>query len=259
MGKNIAICNLRKKTKFLAMKQSIVTGASRGIGLAIAEELASRGSDVVLISRSGCDAQAAAIAQKFGVRAKGFVCDVADSLQVQETFKAAIDFLGGVDVLVNNAGITRDGLLLRMKDEDFDQVLAADLRSVFLCTRAVSRTMVSNRKGSIINITSINALRGQPGQANYAAAKAGIIGLTKSNAAEFASRGIRVNAVAPGFIDTEMTAALGVEVCEKYRAQIPLGKVGKPENVAKLVQFLASDDSDYITGQVIGVDGGLNI
>jgi len=238
--------------------KSIVTGASRGIGLAIARELASRGSDVVLISRGGCPEQAEAIAKEFGVKTFTFACDVSNSESVKDAFKQAIDALGGVDCLVNNAGITRDGLVLRMKDEDFDNVIATDLRSTFLCTRAVLRTMMGARKGSIVNIASLNGIRTQAGQANYAAAKAGVIGITKSNSMEFGSRGITVNAVAPGFIDTDMTAAMSEETRTKYAAQIPLGRLGKPEDVAKAVAFLASDDAKYITGQVIGVDGGLN-
>ncbi|MBR3070367.1 3-oxoacyl-[acyl-carrier-protein] reductase [Fibrobacter sp.] len=238
--------------------KSIVTGASRGIGLAIARELASRGSDVVLISRGGCPEQAEAIAKEFGVKTFTFACDVSNSESVKDAFKQAIDALGGVDCLVNNAGITRDGLVLRMKDEDFDNVIATDLRSTFLCTSAVLRTMMGARKGSIVNIASLNGIRTQAGQANYAAAKAGVIGMTKSNSMEFGSRGITVNAVAPGFIDTDMTAAMSEETRTKYAAQIPLGRLGQPEDVAKAVAFLASDDAKYITGQVIGVDGGLN-
>ncbi|MBO4827893.1 MAG: 3-oxoacyl-[acyl-carrier-protein] reductase [Fibrobacter sp.] len=238
--------------------KSIVTGASRGIGLAIARELAARGSDVVLISRGGCPEQAEAIAKEFGVKTFTFACDVSNSESVKDAFKQAIDALGGVDCLVNNAGITRDGLVLRMKDEDFDNVIATDLRSTFLCTRAVLRTMMGARKGCIVNIASLNGIRTQAGQANYAAAKAGVIGMTKSNSMEFGSRGITVNAVAPGFIDTDMTAAMSEETRAKYAAQIPLGRLGQPEDVAKAVAFLASDDAKYITGQVIGVDGGLN-
>ena len=238
--------------------KSIVTGASRGIGLAIARELAARGSDVVLISRGGCPEQAEAIAKEFGVKTFTFACDVSNSESVKDAFKQAIDALGGVDCLVNNAGITRDGLVLRMKDEDFDNVIATDLRSTFLCTRAVLRTMMGARKGSIVNIASLNGIRTQAGQANYAAAKAGVIGMTKSNSMEFGSRGMTVNAVAPGFIDTDMTAAMSEETRAKYAAQIPLGRLGQPEDVAKAVAFLASDDAKYITGQVIGVDGGLN-
>ncbi|MCR5379207.1 MAG: 3-oxoacyl-[acyl-carrier-protein] reductase [Fibrobacter sp.] len=242
----------------LNRKKAIVTGASRGIGFAVAQELAAQGHDVALISRSGCESQAADLAAKYGVKALSFACDVSDSAQVQEVFAAAIKELGGVDVLVNNAGITRDGLLMRMKDEDFDAVIQTNLRSVFLCTRAVTRTMMGARSGHIVNISSINALRGQAGQTNYAAAKAGVIGITRSNSREFASRGITVNAVAPGFIDTDMTAKLSDEVRAQYAAQIPLGRLGKPEDVAKTVAFLASDNAKYITGQIIGVDGGLN-
>ena len=217
--------------------KSIVTGASRGIGLAIARELAARGSDVVLISRGGCPEQAEAIAKEFGVKTFTFACDVSNSDSVKDAFKQAIDALGGVDCLVNNAGITRDGLVLRMKDEDFDNVIATDLRSTFLCTRAVLRTMMGARKGSIVNIASLNGIRTQAGQANYAAAKAGVIGMTKSNSMEFGSRGITVNAVAPGFIDTDMTAAMSEETRAKYAAQIPLGRLGQPEDVAKAVAF----------------------
>jgi 3-oxoacyl-[acyl-carrier protein] reductase len=212
----------------------------------------------VLISRGGCPEQAEAIAKEFGVKTFTFACDVSNSESVKDAFKQAIDALGGVDCLVNNAGITRDGLVLRMKDEDFDNVIATDLRSTFLCTRAVLRTMMGARKGSIVNIASLNGIRTQAGQANYAAAKAGVIGMTKSNSMEFGSRGITVNAVAPGFIDTDMTAAMSEETRAKYAAQIPLGRLGQPEDVAKAVAFLASDDAKYITGQVIGVDGGLN-
>lgn len=242
----------------LKQKKSIVTGASRGIGLAIAKELASQGSDVVLISKNGCDVQAKAIEQEFGVKTIAYACDVSDSQAVQSTFKQAIDFLGGVNVLVNNAGIVRDGLVLRMKDESFDEVVANDLRSVFLCTRAVAKTMLSARNGHIINIASINGIRAQAGQANYAAAKAGVIGITKSNAVEFAPRGVTVNAVAPGFIETDMTASINAEIREIYETKIPLGHLGKPEDIAKMVAFLASDNAKYITGQIIGVDGGLN-
>lgn len=239
-------------------RRCIVTGASRGIGLACAREFARRGDDVALVSRSGCDAQAAAIAEEFGVRAFSFACDVSDSASVQKVFAEILTALGGVDVLVNNAGITKDCLVLRMKDEIFDDVIASDLRSTFLCTRAVTKSMLTSRSGRIVNIASINAIRAQAGQANYAAAKAGVIGLTRSNAMEFASRGVTVNAVAPGFIDTDMTAALGEEVRKRYMAQIPLGRLGAVEDIAKTVAFLASDDAKYITGQVISVDGGLN-
>ena len=235
-----------------------MTGASRGIGLAIATELAREGADVAILSTSVKEDLAAKLSSELGVQVKSYACNVADSETVQSVFKQIIADMGTVDILVNNAGITRDGLLMRMKDEDFDAVIATNLRSVFLCTRAVARTMMGNRSGHIVNVSSINALRGQAGQSNYAAAKAGVIGLTRTNAMELSSRGITVNAVAPGFIDTDMTAKLSPEVREKYAAQIPLGRLGQPEDVAKLVAFLASDDAKYITGQIIGVDGGLN-
>ena len=242
----------------LTGKKAIVTGASRGIGLAIATKLASEGADVAILSTSVKEELAAKLSAELGVQVKSYACNVADSETVQTVFKQIIADMGTVDILVNNAGITRDGLLMRMKDEDFDAVIATNLRSVFLCTRAVSRTMMGNRSGHIVNVSSINALRGQAGQSNYAAAKAGVIGLTRTNAMELAPRGITVNAVAPGFIDTDMTAKLGAEIREKYASQIPLGRLGQPEDVAKLVVFLASDDAKYITGQIIGVDGGLN-
>ena len=239
----------------LTGKKAIVTGASRGIGLAIATELAREGADVAILSTSVKEDLAAKLSSELGVQVKSYACNVADSETVQSVFKQIIADMGTVDILVNNAGITRDGLLMRMKDEDFDAVIATNLRSVFLCTRAVARTMMGNRSGHIVNVSSINALRGQAGQSNYAAAKAGVIGLTRTNAMELSSRGITVNAVAPGFIDTDMTAKLSPEVREKYAAQIPLGRLGQPEDVAKLVAFLASDDAKYITGQIIGVDG----
>ena len=242
----------------LTGKKAIVTGASRGIGLAIATELAREGADVAILSTSVKEDLAAKLSSELGVQVMSYACDVADSATVQAVFKQIIADMGTVDILVNNAGITRDRLLMRMKDEDFDAVIASNLRSVFLCTRAVARTMMGNRSGHIVNVSSINALRGQAGQSNYAAAKAGVIGLTRTNAMELAARGITVNAVAPGFIDTDMTAKLGAEIREKYASQIPLGRLGQPEDVAKLVAFLASDDAKYITGQIIGVDGGLN-
>lgn len=242
----------------LTGKKAIVTGASRGIGLAIATELASQGADVAILSTSVKEDLANQLSAELGVQVKSYACDVGNSETVQNVFKQIITDMGTVDILVNNAGITRDGLLMRMKDEDFDAVIQTNLRSVFLCTRAVARTMMGKRAGRIINITSINAIRGQAGQANYAGAKAGVIGMTKSNAMEFASRGITVNAVAPGFIGTDMTAKMDDATKEKYAASIPLQRIGDPADVAKAVAFLASDDASYITGQVLGVDGGLN-
>ena len=173
------------------------------------------------------------------------------------TFKAILEAFGQIDILVNNAGITRDGLLMRMKDADFDDVIRTNLRSAFLCTRAVARHMMGRRSGRIVNMASINGIRAQAGQANYAASKAGIIGLTKTNAMEFAARGITVNAVAPGFIGTDMTAKITSEALEKYTNSIPVQRIGQPKDVANAVAFLVSDEASYITGQVLGVDGGL--
>lgn len=175
----------------------------------------------------------------------------------KKTFKAILEAFGAIDILVNNAGITRDGLIMRMKDEDFDDVIRTNLRSAFLCTRAVVRQMMSRRHGRIINMASINGIRAQAGQSNYAASKAGIIGLTKTNAMEFGSRGITVNAVAPGCIMTDMTAKLSEDALNRFKETIPLKAMGEPRDVANAVAFLASDEARYITGQVLGVDGGL--
>ncbi len=239
-------------------KTAIVTGASRGIGLEIAKTLASCGANVALIATKENPDLAKEIAETYGVRAESFACDVSDSEIVTATFKKIIETFEAVDILVNNAGITRDGLLMRMKDADFDDVIRVNLRSVFLCTRAVARHFMGRKQGRIINMASINGIRAQAGQANYAASKAGLIGLTKSNAMEFASRGITVNAVAPGFIQTDMTDKLSEETIEKYKSAIPLQSLGTPQDVAYAVAFLASDCARYITGQILGVDGGLN-
>ena len=239
-------------------KTAIVTGASRGIGLEVAKVLASRGANVALIATSENPDIAESIAKEYGVKVNSYGIDVSDSEQVNEIFKGIIEEFGTVDILVNNAGITRDGLMMRMKDPDFDDVIRVNLRSVFVCTRALARHMMGRRQGRIINMASINGIRTQAGQANYAASKAGLIGITKSNAMEFASRGVTVNAVAPGFIQTAMTDKLPQETVEKYKAAIPVQDLGKPFDVACAVAFLASDEARYITGQVLGVDGGLN-
>lgn len=241
----------------LKEKTAIVTGASRGIGLEIARVLASKGANVALISTSVQTDLASSIASEFGVKCESFACDVSNTESVVSVFKEIIEAFEAVDILVNNAGITRDGLMMRMKEEDFDDVIRVNLRSVFVCTKAILRHMMGRRKGRIINMASINGIRTQAGQANYAASKAGIIGMTKSNAMEFASRGITVNAVAPGFIQTDMTAKLPQEMITQYKSGIPLQDLGLPQDVAYAVAFLASDEARYITGQVLGVDGGL--
>ncbi len=238
-------------------KVAVVTGASRGIGLEIAKTLAVQGAKVAVISTKERPEVAEQIAQESGTEVRSFACDVSDAEQVAMTFKAILDAFGQIDILVNNAGITRDGLLMRMKDADFDDVIRVNLRSAFLCTRAVARHMMGRRTGRIVNMASINGIRAQAGQANYAASKAGIIGLTKTNAMEFAARGITVNAVAPGFIETDMTAKIAPEALEKYKNAIPAQRIGQTKDVANAVAFLVSDEAAYITGQVLGVDGGL--
>lgn len=242
----------------LRNKTAIVTGASRGIGLEVARTLASLGANIAVIATKENPDVAAAIEKDFGVTSVSYACDVSDADMVKGVFKDIITRFGQVDILVNNAGITRDTLLLRMKDADFDDVIRVNLRSAFLCTREIARHMMGRRQGRIINMSSINGIRAQAGQANYAASKAGIIGLTKSNAMELAARGITVNAVAPGFIQTAMTEKLSPETVETYKNAIPLKALGTPRDVACAVAFLASDEARYITGQVLGVDGGLN-
>ncbi len=243
----------------LAGKVALVTGGSRGIGQAIAVKLAKSGALVSIGGLSDISATRALI-EAAGVPAENLLftrADVTSQEDIDGLVKSTIDRFGKIDVLVNNAGINRDGLLLRMKTEDWDAVLNTNLRGAFLCTQKVLSGMARNRWGRIINISSVVGVAGNPGQANYAAAKAGIIGLTKTTAREVASRGITVNAVAPGFIETDMTARLSEQVRERLRGQIPQARFGAPEDVAGLVEFLASDRSAYITGQVINVDGGM--
>jgi 3-oxoacyl-[acyl-carrier protein] reductase len=238
---------------------ALVTGGGRGIGRAIAHELAAAGATVVVNYREGAAAAEESVAAILaaGGRGQAMQADVADPTAVEAMVKTVIKEHGRLDILVNNAGITRDNLLLRMKDEEFDQVLTTNLRGVFVCTRAVLRQMSKQRSGRIINITSVIGLIGNSGQANYAAAKAGVIGFTRSTAREIASRGVTVNAVAPGFIETEMTAVLNEETRKAILGSIPLGRFGQPEEVARLVCFLASDAAAYITGQTMTVDGGM--
>ena len=241
----------------LAGQVALVTGASRGIGAAIAAELARAGATVVVNYASSPDAAQAVVAaiQAAGGQAWAHQANVADEEQVEAMVKAVLEKEGRLDVLVNNAGITRDGLLMRMKSADWQSVIDLNLTGVFLCTRAVSRAMLKARSGRIVNITSVVGLMGNPGQANYSAAKAGVIGLTRSTAAEFASRGVTVNAVAPGFIESDMTAALDKEPILKA---IPLGRMGQPTEVAGAVRFLAADPAAaYMTGQELQVDGGM--
>lgn len=240
-------------------KTAIVTGASRGIGAAIAKRLATEGARVV-VNYSGSQSKAEDVVKEIeaaGGEAFAIQASVADSESVTAMIAATMERFGSVDILVNNAGITRDNLLMRMKESEWDDVINTNLKGVFLCTKAVTRQMMKQRAGRIINIASIVGVSGNAGQANYVAAKAGVIGLTKTTAKELASRNINVNAIAPGFITTEMTEELPEEVKTQMLTQIPLAKLGNPEDVAKAVVFFASDDSTYITGQTLHVDGGM--
>ena len=240
-------------------KVAVVTGASRGIGAEIARELAAAGMYVV-INYCGSEEKAQELKTEIeqnGGEASIYKCDVSDNVACKEFIGNVIAEYGHLDVLVNNAGITRDGLLMRMSEEDFDKVLDTNLKGTFHTIRAALRQMIRQRSGRIINMASVVGVSGNAGQANYAASKAGVIGLTKTAAREVASRGITVNAVAPGFIETDMTEVLPEKIKEASAAQIPLGKFGKAEDVANAVAFLASEDAGYITGQVLHVDGGM--
>ena len=240
-------------------KTALVTGASRGIGRAIALRLAAEGASVA-INYAGNTAKAEetkAAIEAAGGKAALFQADVSDSAQVERMVAAVTEMFGTIDILVNNAGITRDGLLMRMKEEDFDAVLDTNLKGIFHVTKAVSKLMMKKRAGRIVNMASVVGIMGNAGQTNYAAAKAGVIGFTKSAARELAARGITVNAVAPGFIATDMTAAMPEKAKEATLAAIPLRRMGEPEDVANAVAFLVSDQASYITGQVVKVDGGM--
>ncbi|MCI9126322.1 MAG: 3-oxoacyl-[acyl-carrier-protein] reductase [Eubacterium sp.] len=242
-------------------KVAVVTGASRGIGRAIALKLASMDMTVV-VNYAGSKEKAENVVkeiEKTGGRAEALRCDVSDFSQCQQMIEDIHKRYGRIDVLVNNAGITRDGLVMAMKEEDFDDVIATNLKGTFNCTRFVSRIMMKQRHGKIINMSSVSGVAGNAGQVNYSAAKAGVIGITKSMARELASRNVNVNAIAPGFIETDMTDALSEKVKEQAVAQIPLGRFGKAEEVAELAGFLAGSNSNYITGQVFHIDGGMVI
>jgi len=243
----------------LTGKSALVTGASRGIGREIALQLAQAGAKVA-VNYSGSEAKAKEVVDQIkanGGEAFAIQADVSNAESVDAMVKEVIGQFGSLDILVNNAGITRDNLLMRMKEDEWDAVINTNLKGVFICTKAVTRQMMKQRKGRIINIASIVGVCGNPGQANYTAAKAGVIGLTKTTAKELSSRNITVNAVAPGFISTDMTDELGEEVREAMLKQIPLARFGNAVDVANVVRFLASDESGYITGQTIHVDGGM--
>ena len=240
-------------------KTGLVTGGSRGIGAAIAQAFAEKGATIAL---NYAGSKEAAELTRDKILATGAPCslyqaDVSDMAQVEAMVKEIEKELGGIDVVVNNAGITRDGLFMRMKEEDWDAVIAINLKGVFNCSKAVIRDMIKKKSGKIINITSVVGLSGNPGQANYAASKAGVIGFTKSLALELGSRNIQVNAVAPGYIATAMTDAIPENLREEIIKKVPAGRIGKPEEIAKAVLFLASSDADYITGQVLSVNGGM--
>lgn len=239
----------------LSGKVALVTGSTRGIGRAIAATLASCGATVAIVGRD--QAKADAVAAEIGGGAKGFACDISDTAQITALMDSVEKALGSCDILVNNAGITKDNLMLRMKDEDWNAVLETNLRSAFVAIRAAQRGMMKKRWGRIINIASVVGLIGNAGQANYAASKAGLIGLSKSVAKELASRNVLCNVVAPGFIKTDMTDAMPPEAVAKLSAQIPLDRFGSPDDIASAVAFLASDHAAYITGQVLTVDGGM--
>ena len=240
-------------------KVAIVTGGSRGIGRAIAKKLASFNSNIV-INYTSSEAEALKVKEEIealGVECMAIKCNVANSEDVNNMINEVLDKFGKIDMLINNAGITKDALLMKMKEEDFDKVIDVNLKGVFNCTKAVTKPMMKQRNGKIVNMASVVGVMGNPGQANYCASKAGVIGFTKATAKELASRNININAIAPGFIETAMTDVLKDEVKDSMLSAIPMKKFGTPEDIANLVVFLCSDMSNYITGQVINVDGGM--
>ncbi|WP_373895987.1 3-oxoacyl-[acyl-carrier-protein] reductase [Virgibacillus natechei] len=240
-------------------KNALVTGASRGIGRAIAIELAKQGTNVA-VNYAGSEAKAKAVVEELetiGVKSFKVQADVANEINVKDMVKEVVSQFGSLDILVNNAGINKDNLLMRMKEEEFDQVINTNLKGAFVCTKAVTRQMMKQKNGRIINVASIVGVSGNVGQANYVAAKAGVIGLTKTTAKELATRNVLVNAVAPGFITTDMTDELTEEQKKSMLGMIPLERLGTAEDVANVVRFLASEDANYITGQTIHIDGGM--
>jgi 3-oxoacyl-[acyl-carrier protein] reductase len=240
-------------------KTAVVTGGSRGIGRAISLRLAAMGALVYInyVSRPDAAEETKSLIEAAGGTARTIAFDVADGAQIQDAFKRIADEAGRIDILVNNAGITRDGLLARMKESDWDQVLSTNLKGAFLCTKAVSKTMMKQRWGRVVNISSVIGFAGNAGQVNYAAAKAGLVGMTKAMARELASRNITVNSVAPGYIQTDMTDALPEEAREQLLREIPLACLGTPDDVAGAVAFLVGDDGRYLTGQTLHVNGGM--